>query len=156
MNPVTPLSATRWQGHLPVASQALASLLVRAARGGMQFSPPERALFTACEFWVAVERRALPVHLGANVADPLRYQSIIFAAMGAHHVACTLIIGVGEFSKSATPLEGLKCLTVLQERLSRTQDPVDELIARLADNLGLSAAPPCADYAEPERSARAG
>ena len=156
MSPVTPLAATRWQGHLPVASQALSSLLARAARGGVQFSAPERALFTACEFWVAVERRALPVHLGANVADPLRYQSIIFAAMGAHHVARALINGVGEFSNSATPLEGLKCLTALQERLSRTQDPVDELIAGLADSLGLSASPPPAEDEAMARSAVAG
>jgi hypothetical protein len=150
------LTATRWLGHLPVASQALSWLLVRAARGGQPFSPPERALFAACEFWVAVERRALPVHLGANVADPLRYQSIVFAAMGAHHVARALIAGVGEFSRSATPLEGLKCLTVLQERLSRTQDPVDELIAGLADTLGLSAVPQPAGAAEMAQSAMAG
>ena len=137
--PVTPLKVNRWQEHLPIASLALTALLERAARSGVQFTAAERALFTACEFWVAVETRALVAHLGSHDADPLRYLSIVYSAMGAHQVAKMLITTVGEMSDTATPLARAKCLTALQERMAQTQDPVDQLIAGLAHNLGLSA-----------------
>ena len=139
--PVAPLKVNRWQTHLPVASQALSALLERAARGGAQFSAPERALFTACEFWVAVETRTLIAHLGRQPADALRNLSIIYAAIGAPGIARMLLAAVGEIGDTATPADRLECLIELQERVARTQDPVDELIAGLAHNLGLSAIP---------------
>lgn len=139
--PVAPLRANRWQGHLPVASQALSALLERAGRGGMQFSGPERALFTACEFWVAVETRTLVAYLGPDAADALRSLSIIYAAAGAHHIAGMLMAGIAEIGDAATPSDRLPRLLALQERVARTQDPVDELIAGLAHSLGLSAVP---------------
>ncbi len=131
----------RWQGHLPVASVALSALLERAARGGVQFTAPERALFTACEFWAAVETRTLHAHLGPHAADSMRTLSFVYSAMGAHHVARTLVAGVAEMGEQTTPLGRHKCLEALQQRLARTQDPVDQLIADLAHSLGLSAVP---------------
>jgi hypothetical protein len=139
--PLTPLRANRWQEHLPVASQALSALLERAACGGVQFSAAERALFTAGEFWFAVQTRTLASHLGVRDADPWRHLSIVYSAMGAHHVARNLIAGVAEIGDTATPLGRLQCLSALQQRLVRTNDPVDELIADLAHDLGLSAIP---------------
>ena len=138
---MAPLNGNRWQAHLPVASQALSALLERAARGGVQFSAPERALFTACEFWVAVETRTLVAHLGPQAADALRSLSIIYAAIGAPRIARMLIAAVGEIGDTAPPSHRVECLIALQERVARTQDPVDELIAGLAHNLGLSAVP---------------
>jgi hypothetical protein len=138
---VAPLTVNRWQEHLPVASLALSALLERAARGGAQFTAAERALFTACEFWVAVETRTLVAYLGPHDADPLRYLSIVYSAMGAHDVARMLITGVGDLGDTPTPSDRMKCLTELQERMSRTPDSVDQLITGLARILGLCAVP---------------
>ncbi len=132
---------SRWQGYLPLASMALSDLLERAAGGGRQFTAPERALFSACEFWVAVETRALIPHLGEHAADSLRYLSIVYSAMGAHHVARMLIAAVGEIRDAAKSADALTCLVALQDRMARTQDPVDRLIAGLAHDMGLSAIP---------------
>ena len=131
----------RWQGHLPAASAALPALLERAGRGGAQFTAPERALFAACEFWVAVQTRTLGTYLGPLGADPMRYLSIVYAAMGAPGMARLLIVGVGEMRDAATPAERLKRLTALQELMAGTQEPVDQLIAELAQSLGLSSIP---------------
>jgi hypothetical protein len=136
---VVPLRVNRWQGHLPGASLALSALLQRAGRGGLQFTAAERSLFTACEFWVAVKTRTLATHLGAHAADALRNLSIVYSAMGAHHIARVLFAGIGEIDSTASPSGRFECLTALQQHIADTADPVDQLIAGLAHNLGLSA-----------------
>lgn len=140
----------RWQEHLPVASLALSPLFERATSGGVQFSAAERALFTASEFWVAIKTRTLVAHLGPHNLDALRYLSIVYSAMGAHHVARILTTGVGEMGDTATPQDRLKCLTALQERMVRTHDSVDQLIAGLAHKLGLSSVTRPDRVAEPD------
>jgi hypothetical protein len=138
---VARVTVDRWQGHLPAASTALSALLERAGRGGAQFTAPERALFAACEFWVAVQTRTLATHMSPLGADALRYLSIVYAAMGAPGMARLLIVAVGELCEAATPAERLQRLTALQERMAQTSEPVDRLIAGLAQGLGLSSAP---------------
>ena len=128
---------SRWKGLLPMASASLPSILERAARGGAEFSLAERALFMACEFWSAIAARRLATHLGAGAVDTLRYMNIIYSALGAHEVASAVIVAVGEFEAASSPQGRAKCLTGLQERLLRTKEPVDHLIARLARNLGI-------------------
>ena len=138
---MTRVAVNRWQGHLPAASNALSALLERAGSGGAQFTAPERALFAACEFWVAVQSRTLVTHLGPHCADSLRYLSIVYAALGAPDMARLLVVGVGETCDASTPVDRLERLTALQERMAQTQEPVDRLIAELAQSLGLSSAP---------------
>ena len=135
------MTVNRWQGHLPAASAALAALLERAGSGGAQFTASERALFAACEFWVAVQTRTLATYPGSSDADALRYLSIVYAATGAPGMARLLIVGAGEMYAAVTPAERLQCLTALQERMAKTREPVDQLIAELAQSLGLSSAP---------------
>jgi hypothetical protein len=112
-------------------------LLSRAAQSGVQFSLAERSLFLACEFWTAVCTRGLAAHLGADAIDALRYIGMIYSAIGAHGVASAAFVAIGELQSAAHPQERHRCLANLQERLLKTRDPVDELIARLAENLGL-------------------
>jgi hypothetical protein len=138
---VSAVMMNRWQGHLPAASAALSTLLQPAGCGGAQFTAAERALFTACEFWVAVQTRTLGTYLGPLGADPMRYLSIVYAAMGAPDLARLLIAGIGGMREAATAAERLKYLAALQEHMARTQEPVDQLIAELAQSLGLSSAP---------------
>ena len=147
MNPaeITPRhpnpSAGRWRGHLPDASSVLAPLLERAATGNCAFSAPERALFMACEFWCAVETRGLPQHLGADPADGLRNQVLVYAAIGAQGVSRSLVAALRDLSASQGPAARARSLDVLQERLGNSPDPVDMLIAQLAGRLGIGVAP---------------
>jgi hypothetical protein len=96
----------------------------------------------ACEFWFAVESRDLVRHLGDVAAERLRYQGILFAAIGAQGVSRSLVRGLGELAASPGPAACQRCLEELQERLGNTQDPVDLLIAGMADRLGISTVPP--------------
>lgn len=128
---------SRWKGHLPMASASLPSILERAARGGSQFSLAERALFMACEFWNAIAARRLATHLGGGAIDTLRYMNIIYSGIGAPQVASAVSAAVRELEGVSSAQGRLRCLTALQERLLRIKEPVDHLIARLADSLGI-------------------
>jgi hypothetical protein len=128
----------RWQGYLPASSASLLSRFESAAQRRVQFSPAERALFMACEFWTAVSARTLGAHLRASSIDTLRYMSILYSAIGAHGVASEIIIAIGEFECASHPQAIQQCLATLQENLLKTHEPVDQLIARLAEKLGLA------------------
>jgi hypothetical protein len=127
----------RWQEYLPVSSASLLSTFDRAIQRRVQFSPPERALFMACEFWTAVLARRLVAHSGPGALDTLRYMSILYSAMGAHAVANEIVIAIGEWCGDPDAQAQRQCLGKLQENLLKTGDPVDLLIARLAEKLGL-------------------
>ena len=127
----------RWQGSLPLASASLISTFERAVKRGVQFSLAERALFLACEFWSAISRRRVIEHLGAGSIDALRYLSIIYSAIGAHGVVRAMVVAISELEGTSLPQTRYQYLTSLQLRLLTTPDPVDELIARFAQNLGL-------------------
>jgi|GEM_PF-1289302 len=127
----------RWQGRLPLSSRALAAVLDRATNGGGQFSQAERALFTACEFWAAVEGRTLLAYLGAEPTEPLCYLSIVLAAMGTPNVARALVEAVGALREAGTASARAACLNALQMRLLQTADRVDLGVARMAIALRL-------------------
>lgn len=138
----------RWQRYLPVTSASLRVALTRAARDRLQFSSAERALFTACEFWVAVCSGNLAPHLGVAPLDALRYASILYTAIRADGVAAALIVAINQLECAADPQEQHQCLAKLQEQLLSTRDSVDHLIAHLAQTLrlgggGPSEAPVC-------------
>lgn len=129
----------RWQGHLPMASANLRPILDKAAQGGTQFSLAERAIFMACEFWTAIAAQKLVMYLGEGAMDTLRYMNIIYSAIGAPNVASAVIATVGELEGSSSPQIRLTCLRALQDRLLKTEDPVDHLIARFVERLRLGA-----------------
>jgi hypothetical protein len=91
----------------------------------------------ACEFWTAVQARTLVAHIGSGTVETLRYLSILYAGFGAHGAANQMIIAVGEFGGAADPRAQRQCLGKLQENLLQTHEPVDLLIAHLAERLGL-------------------
>ena len=127
----------QWQKHLPLASASLQSTFDNAGRVGVQFSLAERALFMACEFWTAVSARGLGVHPGMGSTDTLRYMSMIYSSMGADGVASAMMVAINELERAPRPQDRHQCLVTLQERLLKTRDPVDQMIARLAESLGL-------------------
>jgi hypothetical protein len=131
----------RWQQYLPLSSASLLSTFDRAIQGGAQFSSAERSLFMACEFWTTVMARKLVArHGGSDAVDTLRHMSILYAAIGAQGVVNELTIAIGEFEGVSHPQTQRQCLSKLQENLLKTREPVDLLIARLAEKLGLGRA----------------
>jgi hypothetical protein len=120
-----------------MANATLLLTFRRRAQGGAVFSHAERALFMACEFWAAVRSRKLASHLDVDSIDTLRYMSIIYAGIGALGVAHAVIAAIGELEDASRPQDPYECLVNLQEQLLDSNDPVDQLIAALAEKLGL-------------------
>jgi hypothetical protein len=108
----------------------------KAARNLAPFSAAERAIFTACEFWAAVCDRELASYLGPHPLEALRYAGILYVATGAQGVANGIIVAVKELECDSIPQQQ-RCLSRLQARLLESRDPVDPLIARLAQSLGI-------------------
>jgi hypothetical protein len=127
----------RWQEHLPAASATLRSTFGKAVRDRAPFSAAERAIFTACDFWAAVCARELAPYLGPHPLEALRYVGILYVAIGAHGVASSIIVAVQELECDSIPQQQQRCLSRLQSRLLEARDPVDSLIARLAQSLGI-------------------
>jgi hypothetical protein len=129
-----------WRGHLPITSEMLLPILKRAAASDNAFSRPERILYTTCEFWAAIAGRSIVTHLGSEVLDNLRDAICAFSAIGAVHVENTLNAALSELVNAPTTRRNRECLAALEDELPKTKDPVDQLIARFAQNLKESAA----------------
>ncbi len=127
----------RWQEHLPVATATLRLAFGKAVRDRAPFSPAERAIFTACDFWTAVCARELGSYLGPHPVETLRYIGILYVAIGAHGVANAIVVAVKELECDSIAQQHQRCLSRLQARLLESRDPVDSLIARLAQTLGI-------------------
>jgi hypothetical protein len=130
-----------WRGHLPITSVALLSILNRAIAGQMLFSRVERVFYLACEFWAAVNARELEAHLDPDAADPLHDARLAFSAIGAERIVD--VLRHADIAGGARAQRGRRqCVAATEERLLRTQDSVDVLIAEFArrylcDELGL-------------------
>jgi hypothetical protein len=130
-----------WRGHLPITSVALLAILNRAADGQTLFSRVERVFYLACEFWAAVNARELEAHLDPDAADPLHDARLAFSAIGAERIVD--VLRHADIAGSARTKRGRRqCVAATEERLLRTQDSVDVLIAEFArrylcDELGL-------------------
>ena len=127
-----------WRGHLPITCEMLLPILERAAAGANDFSRAERILYTTCEFWAAVGTRSIVAHLGSEVVDNLQNAIIAFSTIGAEHVESTLNAVNCALANARTKQGRLECLAALEHDLPKTQDPVDVLIARFAEDLKAS------------------
>jgi hypothetical protein len=85
----------------------------------------------ACDFWTAVATRTLPGHLGAEPVGKLRYMGIVYSAMGAPDISDTLNRAANDLSGSLALPDRRARLLALEDRLRRTPDSVDRLIAAL-------------------------
>jgi hypothetical protein len=126
---------SQWNGHALVTRTKLLGTLERAAAGSDDFSISERALYTACEFWAAVESRGLQDYLGTDAGHQLRYASIVYTAIGAHDVALALEQALAALADVGSEQLRLQCIRELQSRLLQSADPIDNLIARFAQRL---------------------
>jgi hypothetical protein len=124
-----------WRGHLPITYEVLLPILERAAAGETDFSRAERMLYTTCEFWAAVIAQSIAAHLGSEAMDNLGDAIVAFSTIGAEHVANTLNAVLSDLSKVTTKQGRLACFAALEHELSKTDDRVDQLIARFASDM---------------------
>ncbi len=121
-----------WPGHFPVTSVAMMALLARLADGDVQFSPAERIIFVACEFWSALNAGELDSHFDLKAEDPTRDARIALRIVGAAKTASFLEFGVLGRPGGRAVFRRRRRLVSLEERLRGVSEPVDLLIARFA------------------------
>ena len=121
-----------WRGHQPATSDALFALLMQAGAGDKNFSRAERVLVTACEFWAAARNRTLSEHLGDTAIGKLRAAEDSFTTIGLANIATILRLGCIELTSTDPPASLQSVAAGIEEELSRTAEPVDELIAQFA------------------------
>jgi hypothetical protein len=121
-----------WQGHFPVTCVAMMSLLDRAAAGEDKFSPAERVLFVACEFWSAVNAAELDAYFDLKAEDPTHDARVALRIVGAVKLANMLDRGVLGPAGGRASVRRRRRLLELDARLRGVADPVDLLLARFA------------------------
>lgn len=122
-----------WRGIYPITA-FVRDALRKTAGAGLpdSLSPPEQTLLTVCEFWYAVTSGALPEHLKTDAIVQLMRAQEAFTGLGAIRIASTLRAAVAQITRKHSPVPIHTTAAHIEEALSRTEDPVDELIARFA------------------------
>ena len=121
-----------WPGHFPVTSVALLSMLERIADGERRFSPAERILFVACEFWSAFNAGELDGLFDLKAEDPTRDTRIALHVVGAIKMAESLNQGVLGPAGGRADARRRRRLVLLEDRMRLISEPVDLLLARFA------------------------
>lgn len=125
--------AETWRGIYPITSFVLEALgRKRAAGPEGTFSPHEQTLLTAVEFWAAAAHGTLQAHLRPDVAGRLAAAQQAFAALGAVRVVSLLRVALEELNAAKGGDAAADVIDQLDERLARTDDNVDDLVARYA------------------------
>ena len=124
-----------WRGIYPITSFVLEALgRKRDAGDASALSPEEKTLLTAVEFWAAAAHGTLQQHLRPHISESLAAAQRAFSALGAVRVVSLLRVASEELH-APPPLRQSESAVIdqLDERLSRTDDNIDDLIARYAD-----------------------
>jgi hypothetical protein len=127
--------AKSWTGHMPATRARLTSILERVVQGDARFTLAERVLVTACEFWALAMAGELHSQTELRAVGKLRFASTVYDAIGAGGVADELRIAHGDLSRLQTRLQRKSRLKLLEARLRVSAEPVDRLLAHLAENL---------------------
>jgi len=114
---------------MPATRARLASILERVVQGDARFTLAERVLVTACEFWALAMAGELHSQTELRAIGKLRFASTVYEAIGADGVADELRIAHGDLARLQTRLQR-------KSRLRVSAEPVDQLLAQLAENLG--------------------
>jgi hypothetical protein len=124
-----------WRGIYPITSFVLEALgRKRDAGRENALSAPEQLLLQAVEFWAAAAHGTLDTYLNPDPAARLVVALHAFEGIGAVRVASLLRVAVGNLGRhdGATAAQ---IITQLDESLARTDDNVDDLIARYAGKI---------------------
>ena len=125
----------QWGGHSVATRRMLLTILERADEGCEDFSMAERILFTACEFWVAVEAGTLKAFLGPSAVEQLRCSAFAYSAIGAAEIAREVETALEALSLADSSGGRAQCIEQLQERLQQSADPTSDLIDRFSQRL---------------------
>ena len=119
-----------WRGIYPITSFVLEALGRKRDAGREDaLSAPERLLLQAVEFWAAAAHGTLDAYLQPDPAAKLVVALHAFEGIGAVRVASLLRVAISNLARhdGATPEQ---IIMQLDESLARTDDNVDDLIAR--------------------------
>jgi len=122
----------QWAGHSEATRQTLLAILERADDGREDFSMADRILFTACEFWVAVEAGTLKAFLGTTALEQLRCSAFAYRAIGAVEVAREVEVALKALRLADTGGRRVQCIEGLQARLRQSAEPTSDLIDRFS------------------------
>lgn len=125
-----------WRGIYPITSFVLEALSRKrgaaAAVDGPALTAQERTLLTAVEFWAAAAHGTLHEHLRDHAGETLAVARQSFEALGAVRVVSLLRVAGEELRDASRRQTEAAVIEQLDERLARTDDNIDDLIARYA------------------------
>ena len=129
-----------WRGIYPITSFVLEALgRKRDASVDGTLSPEEQTLLTAVAFWGAAAHGTLLEHLRPNVRENLESARRAFHVLGAVRVVSLLRVAGEELADGPLHQAETSVIEQLDERLARTDDNVEDLIARYAGVIEQSA-----------------
>lgn len=122
-----------WRGIYPITSFVLEALArKRDASVDGKLSPEEQTLLTAAEFWGAAAHGTLSQHLQPNVRAQLDAARRAFSVIGAVRVVSLLRVAGEELAEVPQHQSESAIIEQLDDRLARTDDNIEDLIARYA------------------------
>lgn len=129
-----------WRGIYPITSFVLEALgRKRDASADGTLSAEEQILLTVVEFWGAAAHGTLHEHLRPNIRQSLNDARRAFATLGAVRVVSLLRVAGEELGEGQLRQSETAVIDQLDERLSRTDDNIEDLIARYAGAIDHSA-----------------
>jgi hypothetical protein len=129
-----------WRGIYPITSFVLEALgRKRDASVDGRLSAEEQLLLTAAEFWAAAAHGTLQQHLRPNVREQLDGARRAFAELGAVRVVSLLRVAGEELADGPLRHSETAVIEQLDDRLARTDDNIEDLIARYAGVIERSA-----------------
>jgi hypothetical protein len=132
--------AETWRGIYPITSFVLEALgRKRDASSDGALSPEEQTLLAAVEFWAAAAHGTLQEHLRPHVRQNLTEARRAFAALGAVRVVSLLRVALEELAEGPMQQSETAVIEQLDESLARTDDNIEDLIARYAGAIEHSA-----------------
>src|SRR4051794_9487792 len=125
-----------WRGIYPITSFVLEALGRKRDAGlgadAAVLTPQEQTLLTAVEFWAAAAHGTLQQHLHPHISEKLAAAQQAFSALGAVRVVSLLRVANEELQGLTARQSASSVIDQLDDRLARTDDNIDDLIARYA------------------------
>jgi hypothetical protein len=132
--------AETWRGIYPITSFVLEALgRKRDASSDGTLSPEEQTLLAVVEFWAAAAHGTLQEHLRPNVRENLAEARRAFSTLGAVRVVSLLRVAFEELADGPMRQSETAVIEQLDDRLARTDDNIEDLIARYAGAIEHSA-----------------
>jgi hypothetical protein len=124
-----------WEGHQPATSARLLDVMTTATSGSAKVSRPEKALFTACEFWASARNRNLLGQLSDDAITQLRAAEASFTVIGLTRVAGVLGRARAELTAANPPPALRDVVEYIEQCLADSDEPVDQVLADFASEL---------------------